>query len=54
MKEQIIDKEKKQTYMQEHTLTDRDLRKLIREKFARARAYQDALRKREELLAKSQ
>ena len=37
-------------FMQKHTLTEQDLRKLIMEKFERARAYVLAKEKREALL----
>ena len=45
--------EKQVEFMQKHTLTQEDLRKLIDEKFARARAYHEAWRKREALLVES-
>lgn len=53
MKEQIRNKERQVSYMQEHTLSEQDLRKLIKEKIARAQAYKDAWKKREALLEKS-
>ena len=34
-------------FTQKHTLTEEDFRKLISEKFERARVYYNALRKRE-------
>jgi benzoyl-CoA reductase/2-hydroxyglutaryl-CoA dehydratase subunit BcrC/BadD/HgdB len=45
-------KSKKQSeFMRQHSLTEQDLRKLISEKFERARAYTKAVeRKREALL----
>lgn len=51
MKETSKDnKQKRQIeFMQKHTLTKDDFQKMITEKFARARAYSEALRKREML-----
>ena len=54
----MIEKDSKKTqkqaeFMRLHTLTDQDLRKLIEEKFARAKAYSEAWRKREALLVES-
>ena len=41
-------KQKRQKeFMKAHTLTREDLQKMINEKFARAQAYSEALRKRE-------
>ena len=40
-------------FTKEHTLTEQDLRKLIEEKFERARMYYEALRKRETALQQS-
>ena len=40
-------------FMQKHTLTKADTEKLSREKLERARAYSEAWRKREALLAES-
>jgi hypothetical protein len=43
--------QKQSEFMCKHTLTDQDLRKLIAEKFERAKAYSLAVeRKREDLL----
>ena len=42
--------QKQAEFMQKHTLTDQDLRKLIKEKLERAQAYSEACRKREILL----
>ena len=52
MKETVKDnKQKRQVeFMQKHTLTREDLRKMIDEKFARARQYSEALAKREMLV----
>jgi len=36
-------------FVQQHTLTEQDLRKMIAEKLERARAYHNSLRKREAL-----
>jgi hypothetical protein len=38
-------------FMRQHTLTQEDTNKLIREKLERARAYSEAWRKRDTLLA---
>ena len=43
-------KSKQLEFMRKHTLTDQDLRKLIAEKFERAKAYNNAKRKREAVL----
>ena len=40
---------KQSEFMRQHTLTQQDLRKLIAEKLERARAYNNAKRKREVL-----
>jgi hypothetical protein len=40
-------RQKEAEFMQKHTLTEEDFRKLISEKFERARVYHNALRKRE-------
>ncbi len=40
-------------FMQKHTLSTEEKRKLIQGKIERARAYSEALRKREALLAES-
>ncbi len=40
-------------FMRQHTLSEKELKKLISEKIERARAYSDAWRKREALLAES-
>ena len=37
-------------FMQKHSLTEQDLRKMILEKLERAKAYDNAVRKREVLL----
>jgi hypothetical protein len=37
-------------FMQQHSLTDQDLRKLINEKFERAQAYTKAVEKKREAL----
>ena len=39
--------QKEAEFTQKHTLTEEDFRKLISEKFERARVYYNALRKRE-------
>jgi hypothetical protein len=51
MKETVKDnKQKRQIeFMKAHTLTKDDFRKMIDEKFARARQYSEALQKREML-----
>ena len=46
-----IKKQKEAEFIRKHTLTEQDLRKLIAEKFERARAYDSAKQKREALLA---
>ena len=47
----MIEKDKKKQreaeYTQKHTLTEQDLRKMILEKFERAKVYSKAVRKRE-------
>ena len=45
--------QKQAEFMQKHTLTREDTEKLIRDKLERARAYSEAWRKREALLAES-
>ena len=40
-------RQKEAEFTQKHTLTEEDFRKLISEKFERARVYHNALRKRE-------
>ena len=40
-------KQREAEFTQKHTLTDEDLRKMILEKFERARVYSKAVRKRE-------
>jgi excinuclease UvrABC helicase subunit UvrB len=40
-------------FMQKHTLTPEETKKLIQDKLARARAYSEAWRKREALLVES-
>lgn len=52
MNDYRLNKEKQTKFMQEHTLTEADVKKMIAEKFERARAYNTALRKREKLLEK--
>jgi hypothetical protein len=44
-----IKKQKEAEFMRQHTLTEQDLRKMISEKFERARAYDLAKQKREAL-----
>ena len=41
---------KEAEFMQKHTLSEQDFRKMILEKMERAKAYSKAVRKREELL----
>jgi len=52
MKEKIQNnKQKRQSdWLIQHTMTEADQKKMIREKFERARAYHEALQKREVLL----
>jgi len=45
--------QKEAEFMRLHTLTEEEFKKLISEKFARAKAYSEAWRKREALLAES-
>ena len=45
-----IKKQKEAEFLRKHTLTEQDLRKMIAEKFERARAYDNASKKREILL----
>ena len=40
-------RQKEAEFTQKHTLTEEDFRKLILEKYERARVYHNALRKRE-------
>jgi len=47
-----IKKQKEAEFMRKHTLTEQDLRKMIMEKFERARAYDNASKKREALLVR--
>jgi hypothetical protein len=53
----MIEKDKKTQreaeFMRLHTLTEAEFKKLIDEKFARAKAYSEAWRKREALLVES-
>jgi hypothetical protein len=46
-------KRKEAEFMRQHTLNEKELKKLISEKIARARAYHIALGKREALFAES-
>jgi hypothetical protein len=50
MKETVSKKQREAEFMRQHTLSEQDLRKLIAEKMERARAYYNAVRKREALL----
>jgi hypothetical protein len=47
MTEQDKKKQREAEFTQKHTLTQEDLRKMILEKFERARVYSKAVRKRE-------
>ena len=53
MTETDIKTQRQADFMQKHTMTEADKRKLILEKLARAEAYSEAVRKREALLAES-
>jgi len=46
-------KRREAEFMRQHTLTEKELKQLISEKFARAQAHSEALRKREALSAES-
>ncbi len=48
-----IKKQKEAEFMRKHTLTEQDLRKMIAEKFERAKAYNKAVKKRETLLTEN-
>jgi hypothetical protein len=45
-----IKKQKEAEFIRQHTLTKQDFRKMIAEKFERAKAYDKAVKKREALL----
>ena len=47
MKETDSKKQREAEFTQKHTLTEQDFRKLIFEKFERAKVYHEAVRKRE-------
>ena len=47
MKETDSKKQREAEFTQKHTLTPEDFRKLIFEKFERAKVYHEAVRKRE-------
>ena len=47
MKETDKKKQREAEFIQTHTLTEQDLRKMILEKLERARVYSQAVRKRE-------
>jgi hypothetical protein len=47
MKETDSKKQREAEFTQKHTLTKEDFRKLIFEKFERAKVYHEAVRKRE-------
>ena len=47
MTEQDSKKQREAEFTQKHTLTEEDLRKMILEKFERAKVYSKAVRKRE-------
>jgi len=53
MKETDKKTQRQAEWYEKHTLTQQDLKKLIHEKFERARVYHEAVRKREALLAES-
>ena len=46
-------KQREAEFTRQHTLTEYEFKKLISEKFARAQALSEAVRKREALLAES-
>ena len=50
MTETDIKTQRQADFMQKHTMTEADKRKLILEKLARAEAYSKAVRKRETVL----
>jgi hypothetical protein len=50
MKETDNKNKKLSEFMQQHSLTEQDLRKLIAEKFERAQAYSKAVEKKREAL----
>jgi predicted ATP-grasp superfamily ATP-dependent carboligase len=50
MKDLVSKEKQKVDWLTEHTLTQQQLKKLIVEKFARAKVYQEAVRKRETVL----
>ena len=53
MKETDKKTQRQVEFMQKHTLTPEETKRLIQEKLERARAYHEAFRKREALLVES-